>query len=208
MASQQQSDILDRIETLFQERGADDYHGEAVTQLEHALQAAMAAEAEGATATLVAAALLHDIGHLLQRHGDHAAEQGIDDRHEDLGERFLARYFGPAVAEPVRLHVAAKRYLCAVDPAYAQALSPASRLSLQLQGGPMSSAERTEFESHPHYADAVRLRRWDDRAKVPGLSTPVLSHYRETLESCTAIANKPVHNMFMVDSRPQTTDPS
>jgi [1-hydroxy-2-(trimethylamino)ethyl]phosphonate dioxygenase len=174
--------VLDRIETLFRDRGADEYHGEAVSQLEHALQSAMAAEADGAADALVAAALLHDVGHLLQRHGDHAAERGIDDCHEDLGERFLQRHFSAAVAEPVKLHVAAKRYLTATDPAYAAVLSPASVQSLHLQGGPMTESERVEFESNEHFQAAVRLRRWDDIAKVPGLPTPPLSHFRRALQ--------------------------
>ncbi|CAN5217967.1 HD domain-containing protein [soil metagenome] len=165
------------IEKLFEERGAAEYHGEAVTQLEHALQSASAAEASGAAASLIAAALLHDIGHLLQSHGEQAAEHGIDDRHEELGQRFLRRHFGPDVTEPVRLHVAAKRYLCTVDPEYHQILSHASVLSLYLQGGPMSAGEVAEFEANAHGRDAATLRRWDDIAKVPGLVTASLPHY-------------------------------
>ena len=110
--------MIDRIERLFADRGAEEYHGEAVSQLEHALQAAAAGEREGAAPELIVAALLHDIGHLIHSHGEDAAERGIDDRHEELGQRFLQQHFGPAVTEPVRLHVAAKRYLCAVEPGY------------------------------------------------------------------------------------------
>jgi phosphonate degradation associated HDIG domain protein len=169
--------VVDTITELFTTRGHAEYHGEAVTQEEHALQAAHLAEKEGADDALVAAALLHDVGHLLHRFGEHAAEHGVDDRHEQLGRAWLARWFCPAVAEPVRLHVAAKRYLCATDPAYAAKLSPASRLSLELQGGPFTPAEAAAFEADPHHAAAVRLRRWDDAAKVPGLAVPPLAHY-------------------------------
>jgi phosphonate degradation associated HDIG domain protein len=175
-------DVAVRIERLFAERGADEYHGEAVSQLEHALQSAFAAEREGANSELVVAALLHDIGHMLQAHGDHAAARGIDDRHEALGQRFLEKHFGPAVSEPVRLHVAAKRYLCAVEPTYRTKLSPASEQSLVLQGGPMTDAEVGEYESSPHHEAATRLRRWDDIAKVAGLATPGIEHFREAIQ--------------------------
>ncbi|QEL15234.1 phosphonate degradation HD-domain oxygenase [Limnoglobus roseus] len=174
-------DILARIDRLFADRGAEEYHGEAVSQLEHALQSAAAGEREGAAAELVVAALLHDVGHLIQPHGEDAAERGIDDRHESLGQRFLQKHFGPAVTEPVRLHVAAKRYLCAVEPEYLARLSPASRRSLELQGGPMSATEVAAFEGEEFYRSATQLRRWDDTAKVPGLPTPPLGHFRDLI---------------------------
>ena len=174
--------ILDRIERLFAERGAEEYHGEAVSQLEHALQTAAAGQHEGAAPELIVAALLHDIGHLLQSHGEDAAERGIDTAHEALGQRFLQKHFGPAVTEPVRLHVAAKRYLCAVEPEYLTLLSPASRHSLELQGGPMSLDEVATFECGEYYQWALQLRRWDDRAKVTGLATPSLESYRGVIQ--------------------------
>lgn len=110
------------------------------------------------------------------------AEQGIDARHEVGGADWLARFFNERVAGPVRLHVAAKRYLCAADPEYLAELSPASQRSLHLQGGPFSPEETRRFESLPHFAAAVALRRWDDAAKVPGLAVPGLEHYRQHLE--------------------------
>ena len=131
---------------------------------------------------LYVAALLHDIGHLLHQLPEDIADRGIDGQHEKIGEAWLARHFGPEVTEPVRLHVAAKRYLCAADAAYRAQLSPASRQSLALQGGPFSEAEVQEFERHPFYREAVRLRRWDDAAKIPGLAVPGLEHYRLRLE--------------------------
>ncbi len=179
---------IDEIFTLFARQGDEAYFGEPVSQTEHALQAAYEAEQEGAPDLLVVAALLHDVGHLLHGEAENIADRGVDARHEEVGEAWLSRSFGPEVAEPVGLHVPAKRYLCAVDPAYAEQLSPASVQSLALQGGPMSEEEVRAFEQHPCSRAAVRLRRWDDMAKVPGLEVPGLAHYRARLE--TAVKDK------------------
>ncbi len=162
---------------LFRERGASQYGGEAVSQIEHGLQAATLAEREGATPTLIAAALLHDLGHLLHDLDDDAPERGVDDHHEDLGARWLAKRFPPEVVVPVRLHVAAKRYLCATEPDYFAGLSQPSVISLKLQGGPMTEAEARAFEADPHHKAAVSLRRWDDTAKDPLMETPPLEHF-------------------------------
>lgn len=171
---------------LFETRGDSEYGGEAVTQREHALQAAMFAERSGASPSLIVAALLHDVGHLLHRLPDDAPEQGIDDRHETLGANWLKHRFGPAVVAPVLLHVAAKRYLCAHESAYYEELSPPSRLSLELQGGPMSAAESDEFSRHPQFEEAVALRRFDDAAKVPKLATPTLEHFANYIDRVIA----------------------
>jgi gamma-butyrobetaine dioxygenase len=160
---------------LFGRKGGEPY-GERVTQAAHALQAAALAEAEGATPALVAAALLHDVGHFLAKPGDG------DDRHEDIGAGILMKLFGPAVAEPVRLHVAAKRFLCATEPGYFATLSSASVASLAQQGDPFTPGEAAAFERRPHAADAVRLRRWDDLAKVPDAPTKNLAAYAPLLE--------------------------
>jgi phosphonate degradation associated HDIG domain protein len=168
---------VEEILRLFQERGRDAYLGEPVSQAEHALQAAHLAEVAGAPDALVVAALLHDVGHLLHDLGDDAAERGIDDRHERSGGSWLSKNFGPDVAEPARLHVDAKRYLCAVEIPYYDGLSAASKRSLALQGGAMTSEEVARFEAKPDYLDAVRLRRWDDEAKVPDLDVPGLEHH-------------------------------
>jgi len=170
------------IVNLFEKRGASAYLGEPVSQLEHARQAAFYAEQEKASRYLVVAALVHDIGHLLEDVPKEITERGVDARHEEIGEAWLKKRFGPEVYEPVRLHVAAKRYLCATDRSYLDQLSPASVLSLKLQGGPMSQAELTEFEKQRLFREAVQLRRWDDLAKVKGAKVPALEHYLEDIE--------------------------
>jgi predicted HD phosphohydrolase len=125
----------------------------------------------------VVASLLHDYGHLQHDEGEDVASHGVDMRHEDLGVIKLKRFFGPEILEPIRLHVAAKRYLCHKSKAYIDGLSPASRLSLQIQGGPMSADESAEFESNPFYKSAVELRRFDDMGKVSGMKTPTLDNF-------------------------------
>ncbi|MCX7354327.1 MAG: HD domain-containing protein [Alphaproteobacteria bacterium] len=179
---------MDAIETLLDlmnRMGAIRYGSEPVPQLDHALQCAALAEREGASSQLVAAALLHDIGHLTAD-DEGAALRGVDARHEIDGSGFLAAWFGGEVTRPVRLHVDAKRYLCAVDPAYFDGLSPASVRSLALQGGPFSAHEAQRFIAQAQASEAMRLRRWDDGAKVPGAATPPLSHYRLHLEEALA----------------------
>ncbi len=173
------SDILERLEHWFALHGATSYEGqrrESVSALAHALQCAQLAEHARAEAPLVAAALLHDVGHFVAI-DDVGDRQEIDDVHELRGVAALVRDFPPAVVEPIRLHVAAKRYLTAVEPAYVAGLSPASVHSLAQQGGPMSDAEVARFEALPFAEDAVRLRRWDDLAKTPGQATPSLAYY-------------------------------
>jgi predicted HD phosphohydrolase len=137
----------------------------------------MLAEDSGAPPSLICAALLHDVGHLLHELPDDAPDHGVDDVHERLGYDFLRRSFIPEVSEPVRLHVAAKRYLCAADADYFATLSPPSVQSLAMQGGPFNDREAREFEAHPHFQHSVELRRWDDLAKVEGLETPSLAHF-------------------------------
>ena len=174
---------VDTIARLFEQEGAGEYLGELVTQAQHMLQAGALAEAEGAPPTLVAAALLHDVGHFQGVVTGRDLMRGNDNRHSDTGAEWLARWFDPDVCEPVRLHVAAKRYLCAVEPSYAERLSEASVFTLRVQGGPMTSDEVVAFEAAGFADQAVRLRRWDDAAKDPAAVTPPFAHFRPLLEA-------------------------
>jgi len=149
------------IDRLYAAQGGLTY-GEGVTQMEHALQCAALAEADGAAASLVVAALLHDVGHLFE---DEAEALRIDDHHELSGAEVLGGLFGAAVVQPVALHVAAKRYLCFTEPGYFDALSAASKASLRLQGGPFDAAQAAIFESQPYWREALALRRYDDTGK-------------------------------------------
>jgi [1-hydroxy-2-(trimethylamino)ethyl]phosphonate dioxygenase len=175
--------IIDEIFSLYAGRGSAAYFGEAVSMTEHALQAAHFAELTGERGAVVAAALLHDIGHLVETAPEDIAEWTVDARHEDTGAQWLLERFGAEVAEPVRLHVRAKRYLCATDPTYLSRLSPASVVTLKLQGGVMSAAEVARFEAEPGYRDALIVRRCDDRGKITGLPTRRLEDYSELLRS-------------------------
>ena len=170
MSQDEAHPALAEIQRLFDTRGTLAY-GEAVNQTEHALQCATLADQQAAPEPLVLAAWLHDIGHMQHRDAAAAVQEGRDDAHEALGAKFLARWFGPEVTEPVRLHVDAKRYLCATEPGYRESLSPLSQRTLEIQGGPMSEAEVRAFEQGPYSGDAVRLRRWDDIGKQPGAAT-------------------------------------
>ena len=174
---------VDRILAVLETSGAEQYGDEAVSQLQHALQCAHLAECAGAPDPLVVAALLHDFGHLIHQLGGDAAARGIDDRHETLGSKYLARWFDEDVTGPVGLHVDAKRYLCATDPAYFDTLSPASVRSLELQGGAFAEAEAAAFIARPHARDALAVRRWDEQAKDPGAATPGLERYRARIEA-------------------------
>ena len=178
------ANIIDEIFEAFQKYGDQLYEGgEQVTQQQHALQTAYAAEKDGANDTLIAAAILHDYGHLVHDLPQEVVARGIDDKHEELVAALLEPYFVSAVTEPARLHVPAKRYLCAVEPSYFEKLSPVSVRSLERQGGPLTETEVKAFEALPHYADAVRLRRYDEMGKDPDAVTPDLAHYRPYLEA-------------------------
>jgi len=171
------ADIL----ALYGARGTQAYFGERVSMTEHGLQAAHFAQAEDAPEAMIVAALLHDIGHLLEAVPDQIEEWTLDSRHEEIGARWLARHFDAAVSEPVRLHVPAKRYLCATDTGYFARLSAASVHTLKLQGGPMSAREVAQFEAEACWREAVRLRHWDDQGKVAGLKTLPLTAHAELI---------------------------
>lgn len=174
------------IERLFRQHGHIEYSGEGVTQLEHALQCAQLAERDEAPLELVTAALLHDLGHLLNQQGETPTARGIDDQHQYFAIPFLRPLFRPAVIEAIRLHVDAKRALCAMEPEYYDNLSEDSKRSLTLQGGIFSRDDLKAFLAKPHAEDAMRVRRWDDAAKVPGEPTPPLQHYLEIAARCAA----------------------
>ena len=167
---------IKEIRNLFDQRGHLAY-GEGVSELQHALQAASLALKDNAPNNLIVAALLHDIGHLLHELPENVAEQGIDGHHERIGEKWLENYFGPEISQPVRLHVAAKRYQCTVNPDYLAQLSPASLNSFTLQGDKMNGDEVSAFEKNPFFKNALQLRTWDDNAKDPEMETPLLEHY-------------------------------
>ena len=168
---------VQEVLVLLEAKGNIAYFGEEVSVLEHSLQSAHFAERDRADDATVTAALVHDIGHLLHGLSEDIAAQGHDARHEEVACGYLSRYFGNDVVAPVRMHVAAKRYLCSVEPSYFHQLSASSVQSLALQGGPMSTAEAAEFVSRPYAAKAVALRRWDDEAKLRNYPVPGLDHY-------------------------------
>jgi [1-hydroxy-2-(trimethylamino)ethyl]phosphonate dioxygenase len=174
---------VDEVFALLESGGAEAYFGEPVTVLEHCLQAAWLVQREGAENTLIAAALLHDLGHLLHSEGEDVAARGLDTQHEELGVAALGEHFSPSVLDPIRMHVSAKRYLCFAEPDYLAALSPSSVESLALQGGPMSAEESEIFLALPHAREAVALRRADDAAKISALKVPKLDTYRGLIMS-------------------------
>lgn len=185
-SSPDSSPIVALLAGMVADKGADLYGGEAVTQEQHALQAAFLAEKDGQPASVIVAALLHDVGHLFEPEFERALELDKDGRHEDIGYAFLKRWFGPEVTEPVKLHVAAKRYLCATRRGYFETLSPASVHSLALQGGPMSPEEIAAFEQQAHYEAAVQVRIYDDLAKDANMQTPPLDHFMRYIRSLAA----------------------
>jgi len=175
-------DVVTHLFNVFSQRGHRSY-GEHVTELQHGLQCATLAQQNGEDPALVVACLLHDYGHLLHDLGEDIAEKGVDSRHECIGANQLSSWFGDEVVEPIRMHADAKRYLCWKDPSYQSGLSEASLRSLTLQGGPMSEAEASQFENHPHFDRAIRLRRYDDQGKQPDMTTPDLEGFRRLVES-------------------------
>lgn len=175
---------IDDIEAVFARRGGEQYAGEPVTQLEHALQTAALAEADGGDDALVTACLLHDLGHLLQDLGETPTLRGLDDVHQYAAIPFLRGLFPERVLGGIQLHVDAKRWLCATRPGYHQALSDDSKRSLVLQGGPFDDAQAAAFIARPGAHEAVQLRLYDDRAKTAGQATPPLAHYLARARRC------------------------
>jgi phosphonate degradation associated HDIG domain protein len=172
-----ENNLRDEICALYGTNGTRAYGLYQINQVQHALQAAALAEAQGLGSAMVMACLLHDVGHMVHDLGEAPAEHGVDDRHEELGARWTARHFVPGVSEPIRLHVAAKRYLCTIDPAYQAGLSKDSQISLVLQGGHMSEAEQASFLDEVFAQDAIALRRIDELAKDPDAVTPTVDAF-------------------------------
>lgn len=174
--------IVAFIGDIFERRGAESYLGEQVTMSQHMLQGAQLAENADASDELVAAALLHDIGHYTNEFPEDALELGIDNHHDEAGARVLERFFPSIVTDCVRHHVAAKRYLCATDGSYFGKLSDASVHTLNLQGGPMTEIEAADFAANPNLKAIVQVRYWDDEGKDPAVETPDFWHYAPLLQ--------------------------
>jgi phosphonate degradation associated HDIG domain protein len=173
--------LWEQLLDIYEARALNPYGLSLINQRAHALQSGELARQQGLSDSLVTASLLHDIGHMVHQLGDHPAAQGIDDKHEAIGAAWLSQHFGPAVTDPVRLHVAAKRYLCTVEPAYRALLSRDSVESLALQGGLMSAEEVAVFEREPYGQDAVNLRRIDELAKDPQAPDMAFAEFRDTV---------------------------
>ena len=184
--------IVGFLDDIFSRRGGEAYLGEGVTMAEHMLQAAFQAEQQGAKDVLVAAALLHDVGHFTSELGTFSMDDGSDRCHEVAGAKVLSRLFPTVVTECVERHVEAKRYLCATDPKYFGQLSKASVHSLNLQGGPMGKAEIANFGARPYLQEVLRVRRWDDEGKVVGATTPPFGHYVSLLQGIVDTHARPV----------------
>ena len=174
--------IVPFLAEIFERNAAEEYLGEQVTIAEHMLQGAQLAEQAGADDEVVAAALLHDIGHFTHEFPTDAADLGIDSKHEEAGAQVIEKFFPKIVVDCVRYHVDAKRYLCATNPKYFDRLSEASIHSLNLQGGPMSTAETDEFAKNPNLKDILRVRVWDEEGKIPGKQTPSIHDYAPLLQ--------------------------
>ena len=184
MQTNQAEKIADEIIGIFQNKGGSDYAGEPVTQLEHACQAAQLAEKQGYDDEVILAAFLHDLGHLLEEEGlEHMEGYGVKD-HEAVGADYLReRGFSKRTADLINSHVAAKRYLCYANKRYYDNLSHASKMTLQFQGGPMSEEEAKAFEANPMKNLIIKMRTWDEEAKLPEVPVPDLKVFRDKIVS-------------------------
>jgi [1-hydroxy-2-(trimethylamino)ethyl]phosphonate dioxygenase len=180
---------LDALGEIYETKAHGQYGLSQVTQRAHALQSAMLARQRGLPSHLVVACLLHDIGHMIHQLGAHPAAEGVDDFHEELGANWLGQFFGKSVTEPVRLHVHAKRFLCATEQHYLSGLSEDSIESLILQGGPMSDTEIAAFKMTERWHDAVSLRRIDEVAKQRGVVTPEFIDFSGDIIACVELGS-------------------
>jgi len=178
-----QENFLESVETIIARHGANTYLGEPVTMQAHFLQCAEHVSQQSDNPALVVAALLHDIGHFSHYFGVDTSTIDVDHEHGELGAQILAPWYGPEVVEPVRLHVTAKRYLCATESRYFSHLSEASVKSLAVQGGPMQAEEIEAFENNPWCESAILVRRADDNAKVTDQTTRSFDDFRPLIEA-------------------------
>jgi len=187
-----QAASIDEILDLYRRWGTQHYDEE-LSQTSHALQTAACARADGASDELVAAALLHDVGHLLVMDdaGSGAVDSTVDTGHEGRGARYLAGLFPAAVTAPIALHVVAKRYRCTVDPTEVDRLSAGSQASLVRQGGPLATDDAARFARHPAAGDALRLRTWDDAGKDLGAEPGSIDDQRSLLERVARLHDPP-----------------
>ena len=177
--------IVDELVEIYVSKGLETFEGDRITsQTAHGLQAATIAEAEGASAAMIAAALLHDIGRIINPKDREITDSGGDAKHEEVARTLLEPHLGPAVTRPIKWHVAAKRYLVATDPDYSKKISPGSKRSMAGQGGVLGDREAQAFIAQPYAREGVALRRWDDRAKSPDAQTPPFEHFVPYIEAC------------------------
>ena len=173
------------IENIFTSGVSEEYLGEDVKLVEHMLQCGDLAREAGAPDYLVVASLLHDIGHLLVDDAPGAHDSGVDAHHDVVGAGWIEERFPSTVSEPVRLHVAAKRYLVTTNTDYLSKLSHASVQTLYMQGGPLTQEEVVDFISREGAEDAVRVRLWDDQAKIRDKKTSSLADFRAAIDAVT-----------------------
>ena len=178
-------DIVEELRNIYATKGLETFEGDRIcSQTAHGLQTAQNAENHGAAAAMITAALLHDIGRIINPRDRELTDRGKDAKHEIVARKFLEQWFGPEVTMPILHHVAAKRYLVATDPTYRRKLSGGSTRSMTGQGGMLSEAEIGAFIARPFAREGVILRRWDDKAKSPDAKTPPFDHYVPHIEAC------------------------
>ncbi len=201
MTNGQALKIADEILDLYEKYGGAEYAGEKVSQLEHMVQAAQLAEEQGYAEDLILSAFLHDIGHICvaaQEDGDasRSAHEQMDGfgtiDHEEIGADFLAqRGFSRKIVRLVESHVEAKRWLTLKEPGYYDQLSDASKKTLEYQGGPMGEEEAAAFEQYPLFDLIIKMRKWDEQAKIENKPLPDLARYRQMIVDHLLLSARP-----------------